>query len=111
MLIKRSKFYGVCYADEIPELDFYAKEMRASVEGEVLVLSFELMRLLDVKKIVAKLDEMKFFLIEDSYIASKVVSLLDDFPSVKKIELSVNKNSFKLKKMQLKLKGVLFSVL
>lgn len=110
MFLKKGKFYGVTYADHISELDFYGKNLSYQIKGNELLFSFQLMNLLDKKKIISHIYDLQFVEIEDIFITQKIIRILNDNAFVNTIFLDLETNSFKLKKMKVKLKGICFQI-
>ncbi|MGY5353119.1 hypothetical protein ACXGQW_11295 [Wenyingzhuangia sp. IMCC45533] len=111
MLIRSSKFYGFCYADEISEKEFFAKNFEANIEDEFLILSFTFVKGLDKALIEKNVGSYRFFEIEDTYIMNKVVKVLNEFPAIRKVQLHI-KNSFvtKVKHLKITVKGLKISL-
>ncbi|WP_010136250.1 hypothetical protein [Ochrovirga pacifica] len=105
MLLKKTKFFGICYADEMEEMQFFAREFCANVQGNQLVFSFVLMKGLDKELVEKNLATCTFFEIEDLFIQKKITALLKEAYQIKKISLVVNHQTFYLKQLKLKLKG------
>lgn len=107
MLLRASKFYGFCYSDEISEKEFFAKNFEATVANDFLILSFAFMRGLDKDRITQNVSAYSFFEIEDTYLKNKIVTVLNEFPGIKKVQLHI-KGSFKtnVKHLKITFKGI-----
>lgn len=108
MWIRKSKFFGFCYADDISEKQFFAKNCKAEIiDEQILQMSFILMRGLDVDTIKNQINTFDFFEIEDAFVTQKFTQILNDFPSVKKIQLQINEASpVVVKQMKITMKGL-----
>jgi len=111
MILRASKFFGFCYADEITEKEFFAKNFKMNLKGDIAEFSFEFMRGLDVVDVKKKLRDFSFFVLEDHYLVNKITKTLQEYSHVKKITLRVNgETPLAVKKLKITLKGILIQV-
>ncbi|NJB81863.1 hypothetical protein [Wenyingzhuangia aestuarii] len=104
-ILRASKFFGFCYADEVAEKEFFAKNFSVSCKDTVAEFSFDLMRGLDIELIKSNLKDITFFEIEDVYLKNKIISFLTDFPQIKKLNLKVEGKLQVIKHLKLTHKG------
>ncbi|NIJ45188.1 hypothetical protein FHR24_001627 [Wenyingzhuangia heitensis] len=105
MILRASKFFGFCYADEIAEREFFAKNFNVSFKDNTAIFSFEFMRGLDIDIIKLNSTNFTFFEIEDVYLKNKLISFLTEFPQTKKLILTIQGMEKSIKHLKLTHKG------
>ena len=110
MMLRKSKFFGYCSADDLDEFSFFAKNFKAEVEREVLNLSLEFVKGLDVDEIQHKIENYTFFEIEDTYLKNKLLKLLNELPQIKKIMFLKGVHFYAVKRLKITSKGFLIKL-
>ena len=110
LILRKSKFFGYSYADEIAELSFYAQNFSVKVENDVLKISFELMKGLDFDQVNQYLSQLSFFEIQDQYLKHKLLKTLNEIPQIKKIQFFKIDHYYNVKKLKFTLNGFLLSL-
>ena len=105
MILRASKFFGYCYADGIDEKEFFAKNFTIEIEKEVLKMSFELMRGLDAICVKEYVNDYTFFEIEDHFLKNKLITILNQFPQVKKLMFLKGTDYYAIKHLKITHKG------
>ncbi|MDB4297545.1 hypothetical protein N9901_02190 [Flavobacteriaceae bacterium] len=110
MFVKKSKFFGVIYSDEISELQFFGKELSISVAGEVMDLQFKLMRGLDGLRIRLQLQNFNCLEFQDDYIVKQFSNVLNAYPQVKYFKLKLNDQAYKVTYIKVNIRGLVLSL-
>ncbi|MGY5353911.1 hypothetical protein [Wenyingzhuangia sp. IMCC45467] len=105
MILRASNFFGFCYADEIAECEFFAKNFSFILQQNNLVFSFLWVRGLDLKKIKPNITAYQFFEIEDVYLRNKLIEVIKKHNHIKKMSLQVDTELFYIKKLKFTHKG------
>lgn len=107
MILKNSKFCGICYSDEKSELQFFGKEFKVRTEDKKLILSFKLMKGLDKEEVLENIKGLTFFEIQDQFIQHRLMKLLQESPQVTTIFLELNDYTFSVKRLKILMQGFL----
>lgn len=110
MILRVSKFFGFCYADELMESEFFAKNFTAFVDNDKLIFSFEWVRGLDLKKIKPQLKDYRFFEIEDVFLRNKLIDVVQENNNIKKMKLEIGDFSTYIKHLKFTHKGVIIKL-
>lgn len=106
MILRASKFFGFCYADEHPEKEFFAKNFNVALKDDIAEFSFEFMRGLDLIDIKRNVNEYQFFEFEDRYLANRITKFLEENSHVKIIKFTVNgQKALTVKQLKITIKG------
>lgn len=110
MILRASKFFGFCYADELLESEFFAKNFKITVQEQKLIFSFEWVRGLDLKKIKSQLKDYHFFEIEDIYLRNKLIEAVKVHSDIKKMKLKIDDSSAYIKSLKFTNKGFIIKL-
>lgn len=105
MTLRASKFFGFCYADELAESEFFAKNFQVNVQKNMLVFSFVFMKGLDAEKIKPQKAAYRFFEIEDVYLRNKLIAFIKLNSDLKKMKLHLGDVSIYIKHLKFTHKG------
>ncbi len=111
MILRASKFFGFCSADEVAEKEFFAKNFKAIVDADQLILSLDFMRGLDVKYIKENVNVFTFIEIEDVFLKNRLINVLDTFPQIKKVFLQFQEVKTSIKHLKLTHKGFVMKLI
>ena len=111
LFLRASKFFGYCYADNINEKEFFAKNFKIEIEKDILKISFDLMRGLDIIDIKRNILEYTFFEIEDVFLKNKLIHVLNEFPQVKKLMFLKGGDFYIIKHLKLTHKGFILKLI
>jgi len=110
MVLRTSRFFGYCYADELSEKAFYAKNFIAEIKESNLKLSFTFVKGLDLELIKLDLMHYTFFEIQDIYLKNKLIKVLNEFPQVKRIQFLKAGEYVQIVQLKITTKGFLFKL-
>ncbi|ANW95708.1 hypothetical protein AXE80_05195 [Wenyingzhuangia fucanilytica] len=109
--LRTSKFFGFCYADEIQECEFFAKNFKVLVQENSLVFSFDFMRGLDVLKIKPQLTLYRFFEIEDVYLRDKLIDTIKENSEIKKLSFKIDDYKAHIKSLKFTSNGFVIKLI
>ncbi|MEN8765837.1 MAG: hypothetical protein ABF278_07935 [Wenyingzhuangia sp.] len=108
MVLRTSNFFGFCYADDLPDCEFFAKNFEAITNEDSIVLSFDFSKDLDFNSIRQNKYAYSFFEIEDLILRDKLIDFLKPISGAKKMKLSLGHTSAFIKRLKFTSKGFVF---
>lgn len=90
LIIKKSNFFGIMYADEIQEKDFIGYNAMFELIGDKQYLIFYLRNDLDSKIILSNINQFEVITIMDAYFVRKLKQLIQQESIHKKIFLKIS---------------------
>ncbi|GGF72162.1 hypothetical protein [Wenyingzhuangia marina] len=110
-ILRTSKVFGFCYADELQESEFFAKNFSVSIQENNLIFSFDFMRGLDLQKIKSNIKDYRFFEIEDVYLRNKLIEVVKENNHIKKMKLTIGEYSSYIKELKFNHKGFVIKLI
>ena len=110
MILRASKFFGFCYADELLESEFFAKNFSVTAKENVLIFSFNWMRGLDYLRIKPQITIYCFYEIEDVYLRNKLMQVIKANSDIKKMKIEIDDFTAFIKQLKFTNKGFIIKL-
>lgn len=110
MILRTTKFFGLCYSDELSERQFFAKKFKVLIEKDEIQFSFDLMRGLDFKIIKDQLSSYIFFEIEDVFLRNKLIFFIKENINLKIMKINIGDHSTHIKRLKFTKQGFKFQL-